>query len=253
VIDASGVGLSAEIGLAEFADFTRGKDRKGDQGLGRLFGLPAPRGLCGVTVDNDTATAVSPFFRMHGDAGRQRQRHSHRSVARLAGKACGGYGGSFAVAWRTASSTPSRASPTRTTWPETTPKTDNPNQGRGTECPGLPEIPRNQHEDRLLALVQKSDFGREFGIHGLSGVPPPRSCSNQLNTGAQNWMICIRGQAQTAMLGTANIRRSASFSAIDAVLVFHVDGPASPTGWVMRVNRLGGPLLRPRPAVACRR
>jgi hypothetical protein len=61
VIDASGVGLSAEIGLAEFADFTRGKDRKGDQGLGRLFGLAAPRGLCGVTVDNDTATAVSPW------------------------------------------------------------------------------------------------------------------------------------------------------------------------------------------------
>ncbi|HEY0691006.1 MAG TPA: hypothetical protein VGD71_18455 [Kribbella sp.] len=39
VIDASDVGLSAVIGLAEFVDFMRGKHRKGDPGLGRLFGL----------------------------------------------------------------------------------------------------------------------------------------------------------------------------------------------------------------------
>jgi hypothetical protein len=66
VIDASDVGLSAETGLAEFVDFMRGKDRKGDQGLGRLFGRWQHReGYATVTVDGNTATAVSPFFHTH--------------------------------------------------------------------------------------------------------------------------------------------------------------------------------------------
>jgi hypothetical protein len=73
VIDASDVGLSAGTGLAEYVDFMRGKDRRGDQGLGRLFVLWQHReGYATVTVDGDTATAISPFFHTHqtrdGDA-----------------------------------------------------------------------------------------------------------------------------------------------------------------------------------------
>jgi hypothetical protein len=66
VIDASDVGLDAELGLEEFVDFMRGKDRKSDQGLGRLFGLWQHReGSATITVDGDTATAISPFFHTH--------------------------------------------------------------------------------------------------------------------------------------------------------------------------------------------
>jgi SnoaL-like domain len=55
VIGASGVGLSAEIGLAEFVDFMRGPDHQPDQGLGQLFGLWQRReGYATVTVDGDT-------------------------------------------------------------------------------------------------------------------------------------------------------------------------------------------------------
>ncbi|MFF4653055.1 nuclear transport factor 2 family protein [Streptomyces sp. NPDC001380] len=66
VIDASDVGLSAEIGLEEFVDFMRGEGRRPDQGLGRLFGLWQHReGYAVVTIDDDAATAVSPFFHTH--------------------------------------------------------------------------------------------------------------------------------------------------------------------------------------------
>lgn len=66
MIDASDVGLSAEIGLGEYLDFMCGEDRKGDQGLGRLFGRWQHReGYATATIDGDTATAVSPFFHTH--------------------------------------------------------------------------------------------------------------------------------------------------------------------------------------------
>jgi hypothetical protein len=43
-----------------------GKDRKGDQGLGKLFRLWQHReGYATVTVYGDTATAISPFFHTH--------------------------------------------------------------------------------------------------------------------------------------------------------------------------------------------
>ena len=66
VIDASDVGQSAEIGLADYIDFMRGADRKGTEGLGKLFGLWQHReGYATVTLDGDTATATSPFFHTH--------------------------------------------------------------------------------------------------------------------------------------------------------------------------------------------
>lgn len=64
MIDVCDAGLSAETGLAEFVDFMRGKYR--DQGLDRQFGLWQHReGYATVTVDGDTATAISPFFHTH--------------------------------------------------------------------------------------------------------------------------------------------------------------------------------------------
>jgi hypothetical protein len=124
VIDASDVGLSAEIGLAELVDFMRGKDRKRDQGLCRLFGLWQHReGYATVTVDGDTATAISPFFRTHETRdGNANVLHTGLWHDRLERRA---EAWRIAVAWKTASSTPSRASPTRTTWSRTTPQTDN--------------------------------------------------------------------------------------------------------------------------------
>jgi hypothetical protein len=66
VIDATDVEPSAGTGLAEYVDFIRGQDRRGDQGLGRLFGVWQHRqGHATVTVDSDTATAISPFFHTH--------------------------------------------------------------------------------------------------------------------------------------------------------------------------------------------
>ncbi|MFE0514385.1 nuclear transport factor 2 family protein [Streptomyces sp. NPDC058964] len=66
VIDASDVGQSSEIGLADYIDFMRGTDRKGTAGLGKLFGLWQHReGYATVVVDGDRATATSPFFHTH--------------------------------------------------------------------------------------------------------------------------------------------------------------------------------------------
>ncbi|SEC25076.1 SnoaL-like domain-containing protein [Streptomyces misionensis] len=66
VIDASDVGQGAEIGLADYIDFMRGADRKPTEGLGRLFGQWQHReGYATVTIDGDTATAISPFFHTH--------------------------------------------------------------------------------------------------------------------------------------------------------------------------------------------
>ncbi|MFF2328623.1 MULTISPECIES: nuclear transport factor 2 family protein [unclassified Streptomyces] len=66
VIDASDLGQSAAIGLQDYVDFMRGTDRKGTEGLGKLFGRWQHReGYATVTVDGDTAKATSPFFHTH--------------------------------------------------------------------------------------------------------------------------------------------------------------------------------------------
>lgn len=66
VIDASDVGQSAEIGLEAYIDFMRGAERKGTEGLGRLFGRWQHReGYATVSLDGDVATATSPFFHTH--------------------------------------------------------------------------------------------------------------------------------------------------------------------------------------------
>jgi ketosteroid isomerase-like protein len=66
VIDASDVGQSAEIGLEDYIDFMRGANRKGTEGLGKLFGLWQHReGYATVTLDGDTANATSPFLHTH--------------------------------------------------------------------------------------------------------------------------------------------------------------------------------------------
>ncbi|GIM92987.1 nuclear transport factor 2 family protein [Paractinoplanes toevensis] len=66
VIDASEVGQSAAITLADYVDFMRGRDRKGTEGLGKLFSRWQHReGHAVVTLYGDRATAVSPFLHLH--------------------------------------------------------------------------------------------------------------------------------------------------------------------------------------------
>ncbi len=113
MIDASDVGQGAEIGLADYIDFMRGADRKPTEGLGRLFGQWQHReGYATVTIDGDTATAISPFFHTHETRdGQANVIHTGLWHDRLERRAEAG--GSFTAGWRTASSTPSRGSPSR--------------------------------------------------------------------------------------------------------------------------------------------
>jgi hypothetical protein len=66
VIDASSVGLSNKTSLQDYLDFMRGKEPKPTEGLGKLFKLWQHReGYATVTIEGNSATAVSPFFHMH--------------------------------------------------------------------------------------------------------------------------------------------------------------------------------------------
>ena len=65
-IDASEVGLSADINLPNYLNFMRGDERIPTDGLGKHFVLWQHReGYAVVNIDGDSATATSPFFHLH--------------------------------------------------------------------------------------------------------------------------------------------------------------------------------------------
>lgn len=66
VIDASAVGASSSLTLAEYAELLRGPGLDGSAGMPAHFdGWQHREGWGTVTIDGDTATAVSPFLHLH--------------------------------------------------------------------------------------------------------------------------------------------------------------------------------------------
>ena len=66
VIDASAVGASGSLTLAAYAELLRGPGLDGSAGMPAHFDRWQHReGWGTVTIDGDTATAVSPFLHLH--------------------------------------------------------------------------------------------------------------------------------------------------------------------------------------------
>ena len=66
VIDASAVGASSSLTLVEYAELLRGPGLDGSAGMPAHFDRWQHReGWGTVTIDGDTATAISPFLHLH--------------------------------------------------------------------------------------------------------------------------------------------------------------------------------------------